>query len=193
MECRKQSFYTNSIKERVDQAAVRGRRMFKLEEEILVPDRRFALLHDVNTSEARPTAIADHYRLVDKVLINQAAPLEVRTSFDRARNVFLYAWFCYELLVVSELQAFGTLELALKLRLLGPTQKISSLGSLLRLARKNGLLPLKVGAVDQFDALLAKRNVLAHGALEVHTPETSLAVLLGCAEVINRLYAKPGD
>jgi len=110
--------------------------MFKLEEEILVPDRRFALLHDVNTSEACPTAIADHYRLVDRVLINQAVPIEVRTSFDRARNVFLYAWFCYELLVVSEIQAFGALELALKHRLLGPTQKISSLGSLLRLARK---------------------------------------------------------
>ena len=50
MECRKQSFYTNSIKERVDQAAVRGRRMFKLEEEILVPDRRFAALYGVNAS-----------------------------------------------------------------------------------------------------------------------------------------------
>jgi hypothetical protein len=37
------------------------------------------------------------------------------------------------------------------------------------------------------------RNALAHGALEVHTPEMSLTVLLGCAEVINRLYAKPGD
>jgi len=57
---------------------------------------------------------------------------------DRARNVFLYAWFCYELLVVSELQAFGALELALKLRLLESSQKISSLGSLLRLARETG-------------------------------------------------------
>jgi hypothetical protein len=107
--------------------------------------------------------------------------------------VFLYAWFCYELLVVSELQAFGALELALKLRLLESSQEISSLGSLLRLARKNRLLPPKVGATDQFDALLSMRNALAHGALEVHTPEMSLTVLLGCAEVINRLYAKPGD
>ena len=95
--------------------------------------------------------------------------------------------------VVSELQAFGALELALKLRLLGPSQKISSLSSLLRLARQNGLLPPKGGAIDQFDALLAIRNVLAHGALEVHTPEMALNALLGCAEVINRLYAKPGD
>ena len=142
---------------------------------------------------ASPTAIADHYRLVDRVLINPVAPLEVRTSFDRARNVFLYAWFCYELLVVSELQAFGALELALKLRLLGPSQKTSNLGGLLRLARQNRLLPPKVGATDQFDALLAKRNVLAHGALEVHTPEMALNVLLGCAGVINQLYAKPGD
>ena len=107
--------------------------------------------------------------------------------------MFLYAWFCYELLVVSELQAFGALELALKLRLLESSQKISSLGSLLRSARENRLLPPKVGATDQFDALLAMRNGLAHGALEAHTPEMSLTVLLGCAEVINRLYAKLGD
>ena len=142
---------------------------------------------------ASPIAIADHYRHVDRVSINPVAPLEVRTSFDRARNVFLYAWFCYELLVVSELQAFGALELALKLRLLGPSQKISSLGSLLRLARQNRVLAPKVGAIDRFDALLAIRNVLAHGALEVHTPEMALNVLMGCAEVINQLYAKPGD
>jgi hypothetical protein len=103
------------------------------------------------------------------------------------------AWFCYELLVVSELQAFGALELALKLRLLGSSQEVSSLGSLLRLARQDGLLPSRVGIIDQLDALLAMRNALAHGALEVHKPEMSLAVLLGCAEVINRLYAKPGD
>ena len=115
-----------------------GRRMFKLEEEILVPDRRFAALYGVNASGVSPITIADHYRHVDRVSINPVAPLEVRTSFDRARNVSLYAWFCYELLVVSELQAFGALELALKLRLLGPSQKISNLGSLLRLARKTG-------------------------------------------------------
>jgi hypothetical protein len=167
--------------------------MFKLEEEILVPDRRFAALYGVNASGVSPITIADHYRHVDRVSINPVAPLEVSTSFDRARNVFLYAWFCYELLVVSELQAFGALELALKLRLLESSQEISSLGSLLRLARKNRLLPPKVGATDQFDALLSMRNALAHGALEVHTPEMSLTVLLGCAEVINRLYAKPGD
>jgi hypothetical protein len=61
------------------------------------------------------------------------------------------------------------------------------------LARQNRVLPPKVGAIDRFDALLAIRNVLAHGALEVHTPEMALNVLMGCAEVINQLYAKPGD
>ena len=166
--------------------------MFKLEDEIFVPDKRFAVLHNLNASGESPITIADHYRQVDSVSINPVAPLEVRTSFDRARNVFLYAWFCYELLVVSELQAFGALELALKLRLRGPTEKISSLGSLLRLARQIGVLPPEVGAIDRSDALLAVRNALAHGTLEIHKPEMSLKVLLGCAEVINRLYAKPG-
>jgi hypothetical protein len=167
--------------------------MFKLEEEILVPDKRFAALYGVNALGICKVTIADHYRRIDGLSINPVAPLEVHTSFDRARNVFIYAWFCYELLVVSELQAFGALELALKLRLLRSSQKVSSLGSLLRLARQNRLLPPKVGATDQLDALLAIRNALAHGALQVHTPEMSLTVLLGCAEVINLLYPRPED
>lgn len=165
--------------------------MFKLEEEILVPDRRFALLHDVNASGVSPIKISDHYRHVVGISINPVAPLDIRASFDRARNVFLYAWFCYELLVVSELQAFGALELALKHKLLGPSQKSSSLGRLLRMARQKGLLPPSAGGIDHFDALLMMRNSLAHGTLEVHTPEMSITVLLGCAEVINELYATP--
>ena len=163
--------------------------MFRLEEEILVPDRRFAVLYDVNASSVSPITITDHYRHIDSISINPVVPIEIRTSFDRARNVFLYAWFCYELLVVSELQAFGALELGLKLKLLGPSQKVSSLGRLLRMARQKRLLPPSSGTIDQFDALLMMRNSLAHGALEVHTPEMSLTVLSGCAEVINRLYA----
>src|SRR5437879_5646842 len=105
--------------------------MFKLEAEILVPDRRFAALHNVNASGVSQITINDHYRHIDGISINPVAPLEIRASFDRARNVFLYAWFCYELLVVSELQAFGALELALKLQVLGTSQKSSGLGSLL--------------------------------------------------------------
>jgi hypothetical protein len=170
-----------------------GRRMFKLESEILLPDPRFAALRTVNAPGISAAAIVDHYRHVEEVSIIPVAPLEVRASFDRARNVFLYAWFCYELLVVSELQAFGALELALKLKLLGVSQKISSLGKLLRLARRKWLLPPSAGAIDQFDALLFMRNALAHGALEVHTPEMSLTVLLGCAEVINQLYVTSSD
>jgi hypothetical protein len=165
--------------------------MFKSEEEILVPDRRFAVLYNVNAAGVSPITMTDHYRHVDRISINPVAPLEIRTSFDRARNVFLYAWFCYELLVVSELQAFGALELALKLKLLGPSQKMSSLGRLLRTARQEGLLSPSAGGIDQFDALLMMRNSLAHGTLEVHTPEMSLTVLLGCAEVINQLFATP--
>jgi hypothetical protein len=77
--------------------------VFKLEDEILMPDRRFAALRKIDRSEIHPITIADHYRHVDNILIDSIAPLNVRAAFDRARNVFLYAWFCYELLVVSEL------------------------------------------------------------------------------------------
>src|SRR6185295_4999026 len=69
--------------------------------------------------------IEDHHRRVGAISIDSAALLDVKVLIDRARNVFLYAWYCYELLVVSEMQAFGALELALKLRLLGPSEVIS--------------------------------------------------------------------
>ena len=38
------------------------------------------------------------------------------------------------------------------------------------------------------EALLAMRNALAHGVLEGHTPEMSLAELPRCADVINKVY-----
>jgi hypothetical protein len=54
--------------------------MFKLEEEILVSDRRFGVLYGVNASGVSPITIADHYHHVDRVSIHPIAPLEVRTS-----------------------------------------------------------------------------------------------------------------
>jgi hypothetical protein len=92
--------------------------MFKLKDEILLPDRRFALLHNASGSGLSPITIEDHHHRVGAISIDLAAPLDVRVLFDRARNVFLYAWYCHELLVLSEMQAFGALEQALKLRLL---------------------------------------------------------------------------
>jgi hypothetical protein len=167
--------------------------MFKLKDEILVPDRRFAVLHNASGSGLSSMTIEDHHHRVGAISIDLAAPLDVRVLFDRARNVFLYAWYCYELLVVSEMQAFGALELALKLRLLGSSEAISGLSSLLQQARQDGLLPSNVDGVDELDALLAMRNALAHGAMEFHTPDMSLATLSVCADVVNRLYARPGD
>ena len=167
--------------------------MFKLKDEILVPDRRFAVLHNASGSGLSSMTIEDHHHRVGTIAVDVAVPLDVRVLFDRARNVFLYAWYCYELLVVSEMQAFGALELALKLRLLGPSEVISGLGSLLQQARQDRLLPSKVDRVDELDALLAMRNALAHGAMEFHTPDMSLATLSQCADVVNRLYARPGD
>ena len=167
--------------------------MFKLKDEILVPDRRFVLLHNASGSGLSSITIEDHHHRIGAISIDLAAPLDVRVLFDRARNVFLYAWYCYELLIVSEMQAFGPLELALKLRLLGSSEAISGLSSLLQQARQDGLLPSNVDGVDELDALLAMRNALAHGAMEFHTPDMSLATLSQCADLINRLYARPGD
>ena len=68
--------------------------MFKLEEEILVPDRRFAVLYGVNASEVNPIAIADRYHHVDGVSIHPVAPVEVRTSTPGFATQSLNATMC---------------------------------------------------------------------------------------------------
>ncbi len=84
--------------------------MFKLKDKIFVPDRRFAVLQNASGVGLNPITIEDHHHRVGIIAIDVSVPLDVRVMFDRARNVFLYAWYCYDLLVVSEMQAFGAVE-----------------------------------------------------------------------------------
>ena len=61
--------------------------MFKLKDEILVPDRR---LPSCIAPAAQDSANndCDHHHRVGAISIDLAAPLDVRALFDRARNVF---------------------------------------------------------------------------------------------------------
>lgn len=47
-------------------------------------------------------------------LINASCPEEVHTSFNTAKNLILYSWFCYGFSPVASMHLYGTLELALR-------------------------------------------------------------------------------
>lgn len=101
---------------------------FKSIDSLLLPDPRFANLCGVKSGVPRSMTLADHYGSIAEIEVVGTVPNEVREAFDRARNLMIYAFFSYDLLVVAELQAFGAFEFALKHRLKGT--KGSSRGTL---------------------------------------------------------------
>lgn len=87
-------------------------------EQLHLPDTRmkhFAVLED---GDFRTITQEDRYESISALGLNDSVPETIRTQFDTARNVYLYAWFVYRFHVVAEHQALSTLELALRSRLI---------------------------------------------------------------------------
>ena len=91
--------------------------MLKSKDTILRPDLRHASerIVDPTTGLQRSVTIDDLYALIEPLNLSDAVPAVVRQQFDIARQVFLYSWFCYELVTAAEEFALGVVELALKL------------------------------------------------------------------------------
>ena len=101
------------------------------------------------------------------------------------RNLVLYAYFDYDLLVNAEIQALGAVELALRLRLAGQTS--DTLHNLVERARKHGIFPKwsRAQPIDRAQSLVAMRNGLSHGTTDIHTPGMTMIVLEGCGWAID--------
>ncbi|WP_073974129.1 hypothetical protein [Erythrobacter donghaensis] len=112
---------------------------FKRVDQILTADARYAGLVVVDGDGARPIDLPAHHAAVASVTLRGTAPGEVRDAFDRARNLVIYAYFDYDLLVNAEIQALGAVELALRLRLAG--QSSDTLHNLVERARKHAIFP----------------------------------------------------
>jgi hypothetical protein len=71
--------------------------------------------------------------------LHAGVPLEVRQSFETAKNLSLYTWFVYRFHQVSELMAYITLEMALRKRFLidCPYAEVPTFSVLLKLAATN--------------------------------------------------------
>jgi len=134
--------------------------------------------------------------MVGSVDLTGSPPDAIREAFDRARNLLLYAYFDYDLLVNGEIQALGALELALKYRLLGPDAHTKeTLRNFADRARKRGIFPkaLPDQPMDKLGALVALRNALSHGTTDIHTPGISMEILESCGWAIDTVFPPEAD
>jgi len=167
--------------------------MFKALGQILLADPRFASLAVSDGNGVRSMDLAEHHRAIAMAGPQGGAPLDVRAAFDRARNILLYAYFAYDLLVVGESQALAAFELALKHRLAGhPVKGKETLRNLVDRARKLGILPAAQPSggmfMDPVEAMIHMRNALAHGSADIHSPGMAMDVLEACAREIDSLF-----
>jgi len=116
--------------------------LFRNVDEMLQPDPRYENMVVVRDGVARAVTMADHHSSVAEIDLTRDVPVDVRAAFDRARNILLYAWFDYDLLVVGESQAFAAFELALKHCMNGKGMPgKGTLRNLIDQARKRKILP----------------------------------------------------
>ena len=162
--------------------------------EVLQADPRFARDMMLSGGEWRPVRFEDYYALVQSMELPRNVPDDIHEVFDRARNILLFAWYCYEILIVAEMQAFSALEISLKfrLRLDGWNKKSRGLGHLIAEARLRQFMDPKEeassGGLDKIDMLINLRNELAHGVASIHNPAMSIKVLEECVEIIRHLF-----
>jgi hypothetical protein len=111
--------------------------------EVCEPDsRRLGWnIHNHTTGEVRPLQFIDHYRAIEAITLDGSVPESIRTLFNTARNVLVYSWHVYRFTVVAELQAYSTLEFALRERMgLGGNSDGPGLRKLLTRAGREGVL-----------------------------------------------------
>lgn len=165
---------------------------------LLEPDERWAhfVLRNGATGEMRPIAVGDRYESIAEICLSVEVPEDVRSQFNIALMLGVYAWLYYPFHQVAELKAFSTVEMALRLRF---GKKKRGLFELLSTAVEQGIVTDQGFSHVEADAkapalysaklpgLISQlRNELAHGSQTLHPG--SLFTLRNCAEIINQLY-----
>jgi hypothetical protein len=138
-----------------------------------------------------PIAFDQHYADVESITLSTTTPFEVIEAFDRARNAWLYSRFVYELSSLAEMQAYATLEMALRIRLgIKGGKRTPGLSKLLEMAIEQGLIidpqaHLKGGIAFTISKL---RNIWQHGTDNLLTPSMALETIQLSAQLINQLF-----
>ena len=162
------------------------------------PDERWAyfVLRNSSTNETHPISLTDRYETITKITLSSTAPEDVRSQFNIALMLGVYAWLYYPFHQIAELKAFSTVEMALRLRF--PEAK-GGLKRLLSVAVENGVISDRgfshIKSEDESPILYSAqlpqlvssmRNELAHGSNMLHSG--SIFTLKNCAEIINQLF-----
>jgi hypothetical protein len=158
----------------------------KPREEVFLPDVRY--LNRVNldhsTGIVSEMTIDTIYQEVEQIQLNPTVSESVRSHFEVARNLAIYSWFVYSFNVVAAMQAFASLEMAVKEKT-GDTR--TNLKSQLDNVFKGRQLVTGVApAVDLSRAISWLRNDLAHGSTTLHGQ--GLILIRTCADLINELF-----
>ena len=84
--------------------------------DITVPDPRNLGWRILNqeTGVDRELTLAEHHASVAALGLSLSVPDDILTLYNTARNALLYSWYVYRFITVAELQAYGTLEYALR-------------------------------------------------------------------------------
>lgn len=115
-------------------------------EEALVADERTGFFVRFDNEGVRPVSLADRHAEISRYELDIEVPLDVRVHFENARNLYLYAWFVYRFNAVAEEHALGSLEYALRLRLIdggfvsAAKGRQMGLADLLKRAKKHDLI-----------------------------------------------------
>jgi hypothetical protein len=170
---------------------------FKSFDALLDSDERwkyFASLDSIKNTP-KPLAIGEWYKSVEQIKLNDHAPDDVKSQFNVARMLCIYAWLYYPFHQIAELKAFSTLEMGLRTRF----PHIKNFSRLLSHAVENGFISDSgFSNVEQnpndpisYSKKLPKlipsiRNDLAHGTTTLHPG--SLFTINNCAEILNQLF-----
>lgn len=84
-------------------------------------------------------SLSDRHRILSEINLHPSVPVDVRQLFETAKNLSLYTWFVYRFHQVAELQAYVTLEMALKTKFKSqyPDEKVPTLAKLLKTAEED--------------------------------------------------------
>ena len=184
--------------------------------ELAEPDERQRFFAMVNkaTGESRQLQAKDIHERAKEAALHAGVPEEIRSHFATAQNLVAYSWFYYPFNVAAELQAYVSVEFALRNKY--PGNSAQSFKTLLNRAISEGLVrsdgftygrnpvqieyPPELGiqptsasthdyVQEVAEALRSLRNSLAHGTTTLHMKGGTIVFV--CAELINQLFPLP--
>jgi hypothetical protein len=170
---------------------------------------------DESTRTHRKIELSDHYKYVEELKLIDEVPNDIKSHFEMARNIYLYAWFHYPFYVAAWLYALITVEYALREKLKRTDVKFKDM---MIMAIKNkwiraenyshiareikqldefpGELNMKIDQ-DMLDnycknltgAIPEFRNDLAHGTNMLLDTSDGIKI---CVETINQIFKSDG-